>query len=77
MHMAWVYMTKYVDWTEKFFYHILVNEIRKYDISTPYTPTSPVGEKHNYGVVSDWSSDVCSSDLAKPFDIIFYLSFYI
>lgn len=53
MHMAWVYMTKYVDWTEKFFYHILENEIRKYDNSTPYTPTSPVGEKHNYGVGSD------------------------
>ncbi len=53
MHMSWVYMTKYVDWTEKFFYHILEDEIRKYDRSTPYTPTSPVGEKHNYGVQSD------------------------
>ena len=46
-------MTKYVDWTEKFFHHILEDEIRKYDRSTPYTPTSPVGEKHNYGVQSD------------------------
>ena len=46
-------MTKYVEWTEKFFYHILEAEIRKYDKSTPYTPTSPVGEKHNYGVGSD------------------------
>lgn len=53
MHMSWVYMTKYVDWTEKFFYHILEDEIRKYDRLTPYTPTSPVGEKHNYGVQSD------------------------
>lgn len=53
MHMAWVYMTKYVDWTEKFFHHILEDEIRKYDLSIPYTPTSPVGEKHNYGVQSD------------------------
>ncbi len=53
MHAAWAYMTKYVDWTEKFFYHILEEEIRKYDKSTPYTPTSPVGEKHNYGVGSD------------------------
>ncbi len=53
MHMAWVYMTKYVDWTEKFFHHILEDEVRKYDKSTPYTPTSPVGEKHNYGVQSD------------------------
>lgn len=53
MHSAWMYMTKYVEWTEKFFYHILEAEIRKYDKSTPYTPTSPVGEKHNYGVGSD------------------------
>lgn len=53
MHMAWVYMKKYVDWTEKFFYHILEPEIRKYDKTTPYTPGSPIGESHNYGVSSD------------------------
>ncbi len=53
MHMAWVHMRKYVDWTEKFFYHILEPEIRKYDSFTPYTPTSPCGEKHNSGVGSD------------------------
>lgn len=53
MHMAWVHMQKYVKWTEKFFYHILEPEIRKYDKNTPYTPGSPVGEAHNVGVESD------------------------
>ncbi len=53
MHMAWVHMKKYVDWTEKFFYGILEPEIRKYDGATPYTPGSPVGVSHNSGVDSD------------------------
>lgn len=53
MHMAWVHMQKYVKWTEKFFYHILEPEIRKYDKNTSYTPGSPVGESHNVGVESD------------------------
>lgn len=53
MHMAWVSMKKYVDWTEKFFYHILEEEIRKYDEDTPYTPGSPIGISHNKGVQSD------------------------
>ena len=53
MHMAWFTMSKYIEWTEKFFYHILENEIRKYDSITPYTPGSPIGEKHNVGVGSD------------------------
>lgn len=53
MHMAWVHMTKYVDWTEKFFYHILEPELRKYDRSTPYTQGSPIGISHNKGVCSD------------------------
>lgn len=53
MHMAWVYMKNYVDWTEKFFYHILEDEIRKYDALTPYTTGSPIGISHNVGVSSD------------------------
>jgi len=53
MHMAWVHMKKYVDYTEKFFYHILEPEIRKFDTSTPYTPGSPIGISHNKGVGSD------------------------
>ncbi len=38
MHMAWVHMQKYVQWTEKFFYEILEPEIRAEDPDTPYTP---------------------------------------
>ena len=53
MHMAWAYMHKYVDWTEKFFYHILPDEIRKYDFQTPYTQGSPIGTAHNENVGSD------------------------
>lgn len=53
MHMGWVHMTKYVDWTEKFFYHILEPELRKYDASTPYTQGSPIGVSHNKGICSD------------------------
>lgn len=53
MHMSWVHMTKYVDWTEKFFYTILEPEIRKYDNHTPYTQGSPIGISHNKGVSSD------------------------
>ncbi len=53
MHMSWVHMTKYVDWTEKFFYKILEPEIRKHDTKTPYTQGSPIGISHNKGVTSD------------------------
>lgn len=53
MHMAWVHMTKYVDWTETFFHNILGEEIRKYDDATPYTPGSPIGVSHNKGVGAD------------------------
>ncbi|MDD6619860.1 MAG: glycoside hydrolase family 2 TIM barrel-domain containing protein [Eubacteriales bacterium] len=53
MHMAWVHMTKYVDYTEKFFYGILEPEIRKNDNQTPYIPGSPIGTSHNKGVHSD------------------------
>lgn len=53
MHMAWAHMKKYVDWTEKFFYHILPDEIRRIDAQTPYTPGSPIGTAHNKDVSSD------------------------
>ncbi len=53
MHMAWAHMTKYVTWTEKFFWQMLEPEIRKYDSQTPYTPGSPIGISHNKGVYSD------------------------
>lgn len=53
MHMAWAHMTKYVEWTEKFFWQMLEPEIRKYDSQTPYTQGSPIGIAHNKGVDSD------------------------
>lgn len=53
MHMSWVHMTKYVEWTETFFYNILETEIRKYDTHTPYTQGSPIGISHNKGVSAD------------------------
>ncbi|MCM1115852.1 MAG: hypothetical protein NC397_10205 [Clostridium sp.] len=53
MHMAWVHMTKYVNWTEKFFYNILEPEIRECDTDTPYTPGSPIGISHNNGMGAD------------------------
>lgn len=53
MHMAWAHMTKYVDWTEKFFWQILEPEIRKFDMDTPYTQGSPIGISHNKGVYCD------------------------
>lgn len=57
MHMSWLHMTKYIEWTEKFFYHILPDEIRKYNDFTPYTPTSPVGTAHNENVGADFVGD--------------------
>lgn len=53
MHMAWVHMQKYVEWTETFFHNMLGDEIRLYDQSTPYTPGSPIGISHNKGVSAD------------------------
>ncbi len=53
MHMAWINMPKYINWTEKFFYEILEPEIRKIDELTPFTPGSPIGKSHNVGVYAD------------------------
>lgn len=53
MHMAWINMPKYIAWTEKFFYGILEQEIRKFDSQTPFTPGSPIGKSHNEGVFAD------------------------
>lgn len=53
MHMAWINMPKYIEYTEKFFYNILEPEIRKFDSVTSFTPGSPVGKSHNEGVYAD------------------------
>ncbi len=46
---AWPLSKKYIEWTEKFFYHILEPEIRKYDEITAYIPGSPCGIGHKAG----------------------------
>lgn len=53
MQLAWCYLTKYVRWTEKFFYELLEPEIRKNDQTTPYVPGSPCGASFGKGVDSD------------------------
>ena len=53
MHSGWLAYRKYIEWTEKFFWHILEGEIRKYDTSTAFIPGSPVGLSHNKGVDCD------------------------
>lgn len=53
MHGAWLNMPKYINWTEKFFYHILEPVIRENDKDTPFTPGSPIGISHNKGVYAD------------------------
>ncbi len=53
MHSGWLTFRSYIEWTEKFFWHILEDEIRKYDVSTPFIPGSPTGISHNKGVSCD------------------------
>jgi len=57
MYMSWLNMPNYIKWTEKFFHHILPDEIRKYDKKTPYIPGSPIGTSHNENVNSDRYAD--------------------
>ena len=57
MHLAWAVMHKYVQWTEKFFYHILPEAIAAIDDQTPYIPGSPVGPAHNKDVDADHVGD--------------------
>jgi len=57
MHLAWATMRQYVEWTERFFYHILPEHIAAIDDRTPYTPGSPVGLAHNHGTGDDYVGD--------------------
>ncbi len=50
---GWMHLREYIKWTEKFFYNILPEEIRKYDKVTSFIPGSPCGTAHNKGVNSD------------------------
>ncbi|MBQ7117473.1 MAG: hypothetical protein IJN88_04615, partial [Clostridia bacterium] len=53
MSGGWMHLREYIKWTEKFFHHILPEEIRKYDKATSFIPGSPCGTGHNKGVNSD------------------------
>lgn len=53
MSIAWLNRKKYVDWTQKFFYDILPNELKKHDNITSYIAGTPIGIAHNKGVNSD------------------------
>ncbi len=53
MSGGWMHLREYIKWTEKFFYNILPEEVRKYDKVTSFIPGSPCGTSHNKGVNSD------------------------
>ena len=53
MSLAWQNRPKYVKWTEKFFYDILPDEVRKYDEDTPFIPGTPCGIGHMKGFDRD------------------------
>ena len=50
MSGGWMHMRDYIKWTEKFFYHILPDEVRKYDTVTPFIPGSPCGTDEGKGI---------------------------
>lgn len=53
MSIAWRNRLKYVEWTEKFFYHILPEWMQSLDTQTPYIPGSPCGVGHMKGFDRD------------------------
>lgn len=53
MSIAWRNRLKYVEWTEKFFYHILPEWMQSLDTQTPYIPGSPCGVAHMKGFDRD------------------------
>lgn len=57
MSTAWALKVKYREWTEKFFYHILPEALKKYDDVTPFIPGSPTGRGYMDGHGSDDCGD--------------------
>ena len=57
MSGGWINKRNYIKWTEKFFYSILENEIRKADTATSYIPGSPCGTAYNTGINHDNAGD--------------------
>lgn len=58
MSAGWLPYTKLREWTEKFFWHILPENLKKWDDVTPFIPGSPVGKGYMDGVASDEHGDV-------------------
>lgn len=57
MSIAWQTRRKYIDWAEKFFYHILPDWLMDLDAQTPYIPGSPCGTGYLQGVDRDGVGD--------------------
>ena len=57
MFNTWFWQSAFVKANKKFFWEELEIEVRKYDSSTPYIPTSPVGVEFNKGVSNDNHGD--------------------
>ena len=53
MSIAWRTRLNYMEWTEKFFYHILPEWMEALDTQTPYIPGSPCGTAYMKGFDRD------------------------
>lgn len=53
MSIAWRTRINYMQWTEKFFYHILPDWMQTLDTQTPYIPGSPCGTDYMKGYDRD------------------------
>lgn len=53
MSIAWRTRLNYMEWTEKFFYHILPEWMKTLDTQTPYIPGSPCGTAYMKGFDRD------------------------
>lgn len=53
MSIAWRARLNYMQWTEKFFYHILPDWMQTLDTQTPYIPGSPCGTDYMKGYDRD------------------------
>lgn len=57
MSIAWRTHKNLMDWTEKFFYHILRDLVAEHDGVTPYIAGSPIGREYMKGFSSDNDGD--------------------
>lgn len=53
MAIAWKMRTNYVQWTKKFFWDILPEEVARFDRATPYIAGTPIGISHDNGFSND------------------------